>query len=428
MPAGVFDEWSKRGLVHQHTASGVAEALDGPPLTAYIGFDPTAASLHVGSLLPATMLMRLQQAGHRPIALVGGGTGLVGDPSGKETERPMLDRDALAANVAGLRAQLERFIDFGGPRGALLVDNLDWLGQVGLLDFLRDVGKHFSVNAMIARDSVKRRLETREHGISYTEFSYMCLQAYDFLELHDRHGCTMQMGGSDQWGNIVSGRDLIRRLRGGESHGLTWPLLTRADGKKFGKSEAGNVWLDPQMTTPFEFYQFWLNTTDDDVVDLLHRFTFLSLDAIADLAASVAQDPAGRAAQRALAEAMTRLVHGDDALRRAERSTRVLFGGGALTELDAEALEEAFRSTPRTLIPRADLDAGAAALAGLLGQTGLCPSARRARQDVQSGAVTVNHHKVTDPGYTLSAADLIDGTFIVLRRGKKTYHVLEVRG
>ncbi len=428
MPAGVFDEWSKRGLVHQHTASGVAEALDGPPLTAYIGFDPTAASLHVGSLLPATMLMRLQQAGHRPIALVGGGTGLVGDPSGKETERPMLDRDALAANVAGLRAQLERFIDFGGPRGALLVDNLDWLGRVGLLDFLRDVGKHFSVNAMIARDSVKRRLETREHGISYTEFSYMCLQAYDFLELHDRHGCTMQMGGSDQWGNIVSGRDLIRRLRGGESHGLTWPLLTRADGKKFGKSEAGNVWLDPQMTTPFEFYQFWLNTTDDDVVDLLHSFTFLSLDAIADLAASVAQDPAGRAAQRALAEAMTRLVHGDDALRRAERSTRVLFGGGALTELDAEALEEAFRSTPRTLIPRADLDAGAAALAGLLGQTGLCPSARRARQDVQSGAVTVNHHKVTDPGYTLSAADLIDGTFIVLRRGKKTYHVLEVRG
>lgn len=428
MPAGVFDEWSKRGLVHQHTASGVAEALDGPPLTAYIGFDPTAASLHVGSLLPATMLMRLQQAGHRPIALVGGGTGLVGDPSGKETERPMLDRDALAANVAGLRAQLERFIDFGGPRGALLVDNLDWLGQVGLLDFLRDVGKHFSVNAMIARDSVKRRLETREHGISYTEFSYMCLQAYDFLELHDRHGCTMQMGGSDQWGNIVSGRDLIRRLRGGESHGLTWPLLTRADGKKFGKSEAGNVWLDPQMTTPFEFYQFWLNTTDDDVVDLLHRFTFLSLDAIADLAASVAQDPAGRAAQRALAEAMTRLVHGDDALRRAERSTRVLFGGGELTELDASALEEAFRSTPRTQIPRADLDAGAAGLAGLLGQTGLCPSARRARQDVQSGAVTVNHHKVTDPGYTLSAADLIDGTFIVLRRGKKTYHVLEVRG
>ncbi|MCB9536662.1 MAG: tyrosine--tRNA ligase [Myxococcales bacterium] len=428
MPAGVFDEWSKRGLVHQHTASGVAEALDGPSLTAYIGFDPTAASLHVGSLLPATMLMRLQRAGHRPIALVGGGTGLVGDPSGKEAERPMLDADALAANVAGLRAQLERFIDFDGPRGALLVDNAEWLGQIGLLTFLRDIGKHFSVNAMIARDSVKRRLETREHGISYTEFSYMCLQAYDYLELYDRLGCTMQMGGSDQWGNIVSGRELIRRLRGGESHGLTWPLLTRADGKKFGKSEAGNVWLDPQLTTPFEFYQFWLNTTDDDVVDLLHRFTFLPLDAIADLARSVAADPAGRAAQRALAEAMTRLVHGDAALHRAERSTRVLFGGGELTELDAAALDEAFRGTPRTTVDRADLDAGKAGLAWLLGQTGLCPSTSRARQDVKSGAVTVNHHKVTDPGYALGAADLIDGAYVVLRRGKKTYHVIEVRG
>ena len=428
MPTGVFEEWERRGLVFQHTASGAADALDRGGLTGYIGFDPTAPSLHVGSLLPVTVLMRLQRAGHRPIFVVGGGTGMVGDPGGKDSERPLLDRDTLAANTAALRAQLERFVDFDGPRGALLVDNAEWLAPARLLDFLRDIGKHFSVNAMIQRDSVKRRLETRDHGISYTEFSYMMLQAYDFLELHDRYGCTLQLGGSDQWGNIVSGADLIRRLRGVEAHGITFPLLMRADGKKFGKSEQGNVWIDPDLTSPYEFYQFWLNAADDDVGNLLKQFTFLPLDAITDLEATVLTDPARRAAQRTLAGEMVRLVHGAAALTRVERSTRVLFGGGQLAELDAQALAEAFKSTPRTVVKRADLEAGRAGLAHLLAVSGLSPSGRRARQDIESCAVTVNDRRMTDPAYTLSSDDLLDGGFVVLRRGMKTYHVITVVG
>lgn len=421
----LLEELAARGLVHQKTESGLDEALENDSLTAYIGFDPTASSLHIGSLLPALMLKRLQRAGHRPIAIVGGGTGMVGDPSGKDAERSLLDAETLAANTAGMRAQLERFLDFDGPRGALLVDNAEWLCTARLTDFLRDIGKHFSVNQMMARDSVKRRLEGREQGISYTEFSYMLLQAYDYLVLHERYGCTLQCGGSDQWGNIVSGADLVRRVHGKEVHGLTFPLLMRADGKKFGKSETGNVWLDPARTTAFEFYQYWINVADADVVDLLHKFTFLDLDAIAELARTVEADPGRREAQRVLAREVTTMVHGDEGRVRAEQTTETLFRGGDLRELSGPELEGAFRASPQTEVPRGDLEAGIP-LVAILGDTGLCASRGRARQDVKGNAVSVNHVKVTDIDHTLTPADLLADRFIVLKRGRKTYHVLVV--
>jgi len=420
-----FSEWQARGLIHQATATGIERALDDERLTGYIGFDPTAASLHVGNLLPVTLLMRLERAGHRPIALVGGATGLIGDPSGKDDERQLLTADELAANAAVLRTQLERFLDFSGPEGALLENNAEWLTRLDLVGFLRDVGKHFSVNAMIARESVKRRLETRDHGISYTEFSYSLLQAYDFLELYDRHGCTLQLGGSDQWGNIVAGADLIRRRRDVEVHGLTAPLITRGDGKKFGKSEHGNVWLDAQLTTPFEFYQFWLNTGDDDVVRLLHFFTFLPPADVAELAGAVATRPAEREAQRTLAREVTELVHGPAARARAEHTTEVLFGGDDLLGLDAAEVREAFASSPSTTVARDELAAGLGLLDALV-RTGLAPSKGRARQDVTGGAVTVNHRRETALDRLLGPDDAIGDRYVVLRRGKKTYHLLAV--
>lgn len=427
----VFADLQARGLVFQHTAGEVQKAIDapglgGPPLTVYAGFDPTADSMHVGHLLPVTVLMRLQRAGHRPIALVGGGTGLVGDPSGKENERPMLDLDTLAANVAGLRSQLGRFLDFDGPSGARLENNADWLTTVPLTTFLRDVGKHFSVNAMLARDSVKRRIEDREQGISYTEFSYMLLQAYDFLELHDRFGCTMQIGGSDQWGNIVSGCDLIRRTRGAESHGLTVPLVTRSDGKKFGKSESGNIWLDPERTTPFEFFQYFLNLADDDVGTLLRRFTFVDVAEIAEIEAAHLLDPGLRTGQKRLAEEMTRLVHGDAGVERAAQATAVLFGGGELRGFAAQALRDAFGSAPKLAVGADRLAGEGLKLVEALAESGLCGSRGEARKQVQAGGVSVNQQKVADIEHALTGADVLDGGFIVLRRGKKSYHLLQV--
>ena len=420
----LYEELKARGLVFQATESGVAEAL-AKSLTAYIGFDPTAPSLHVGSLLPVTMLMRLQRAGHTPIAIVGGGTGMVGDPSGKSSERPFLDEERLARNLAGLRGQLERYLDFTGSNAAVMVDNREWLGKVSLIEFLRDVGKHASVNAMIARDSVKRRLEEREHGISYTEFSYMLLQAYDYLEVYDRYGCTLQCGGSDQWGNIVSGRDLVRRMRGGDVHGLTFPLLMRSDGKKFGKSEAGNIWIDPDLTTPYELYQYFVNAPDADVGKLLRQFTFVSLDDIAEVEREVEANASARAGQRRLAEEMTRLVHGQDAVERAERTTRVLFGGGDLGELSAAELKAAFRGTPATAVSAADLAEGVL-LVDALARTKLCASKGEARRMVKSGAVSINHFRDDNLERVLGRSDVLDGVCIVLKRGKKTYHVLSV--
>ncbi len=427
MKPDFLHDLQSRGLLQQTSAPGIHDALRDGRVTAYIGFDPTADSLHVGSLLQLITLKRFQNAGHRPIALVGGGTGLIGDPSGKESERTMLTPERLEANVAGIRAQMDRFLDFSGSDG-LLLNNADWLGKLNLIEFLRDIGKHFSVNVMMTRDSVRNRLEQRDHGISYTEFSYCLLQSYDFLELHARHGCTLQMGGSDQWGNIVSGADLIRRLRGVEAFGVTIPLVTRSDGKKFGKSEEGNVWLDPVRTSPYQFYQFWLNIEDADVIRFLNYFTFLPVEEIGrEYADQVATRPQERAAQRRLAEEMTRMVHGADALARAQKATAVLFRRDAdYRELSAQELSEAFAGAPSGELPTTRLGTPEAALVTVLVESGLYPSKGRAREDVVQGAVSINNVAQRDAQYALTASDVLNGGFIILRKGKKHFHVLRV--
>jgi tyrosyl-tRNA synthetase len=417
-----FAEMTWRGLVEDHTP-GLSEALAEGRVTAYIGFDPTASSLHVGSLLPILNLARLQQAGHRPIAIAGGGTGLIGDPSGKSDERQLLSSEQVAANVEGIRGQLSRFLDFSpGPTQALLVNNADWLVELSLMGFLRDVGKHFTVNQMIARESVKRRLAS-ESGISFTEFSYALLQAYDYLELYDRYGCTLQMGGTDQWGNILSGADLIRRLRDGKAHGLVSPLITNASGTKFGKTEAGTVWLDPERTSPYSFYQFWLNTGDADVGRYLGYFTFLSRDEVEALAEETRRAPERRAAQRRLAEEVTRLTHGAEALARAERVTDLLFGRGD-ADLQADDLLEGFGDAPSSTLPAAELAAGVP-LSQLLAAAGLASSKNEARRLIGNGGVYVNERRATDDA-PLATGDAIGGRALLLRKGKKQYHLVRV--
>ncbi len=427
MNPGFFEDLSQRGLVHQSTSPELVDLLQRESVTAYIGFDPTADSLHVGSLLQVLALVRLQRAGHTPIAVVGGGTGMIGDPSGKSAERTMLTREQIDANVAGIRAQLERYLDFSGAHAARLVDNSEWLGKLQLIEFLRDIGKHFSVNAMIQRDSVQLRLSGRDQGISYTEFSYALLQAYDFLALYDRFGCRLQVGGSDQWGNITDGCELIRRLRQGSAYGLTQPLVTKSDGSKFGKSESGNVWIDARRTSPFAFYQFWLNTDDGDVLRYLNYFTFMSRAELDALGAAHAAHPERREAHRALAATVTDMVHGADALESAKRTTSVLFDGGDLRTLSLAELEEGLREAPRATIARSALEGdGALDLPSALVQCGLAPSKGQARTSIQQGAVSVNHEVVREDARRLGTADLLAGRFIVLRRGKKTYSLLDV--
>ncbi|MFN8587165.1 MAG: tyrosine--tRNA ligase [Candidatus Eisenbacteria bacterium] len=418
-------EW--RGLLHQVTAESLRDKLAAGPLTAYIGFDPTAASLHIGSLLQVLALARLQRAGHKPIALVGGGTGLIGDPSGKTAERQLLTREKLEFNVQGIRAQLERYLDFSGPSAATLVNNADWLCSIGFIDFLRDIGKHFSVNSLVARDSVRLRLEAREQGMSFTEFSYVLLQAYDFLELYDRFGCTLQVGGSDQWGNIVDGADLIRRLRGGEAWGLTQPLVTKSDGSKFGKSEGGNIWIDPDLTPPYVFYQYWLNAADDDVKKYLRYFTFLAREEIEALDGEVASNPGARAAQKKLADEVTKLVHGDAGLAEAKRATDALFGDGDIRALSAQELERALAAVPSVTLPREKLGTPDASLASLLAASKLAKSKGEARTLVNGGSVRVNGVKRAEPDAALGADDVLAGTTIVLRKGK-TYAVVKLEG
>lgn len=424
---GVLSDLRTRGLLHQFTFGDQPDWLARASVTVYAGFDPTADSLHIGHLLPALGLARLQQAGHRPIAVVGGGTGLIGDPSGKANERPMLTREEIEANAAGIGAQLRRLLDFDGPRAAIMVDNSEWLCRLNLVEFLRDVGKHFTVNTMVQRDSVQLRLRT-EQGISFTEFTYALLQAYDFLELFDRHGCRLQIGGSDQWGNILDGRELIRVLRNEEAHGLTQVLVTKSDGSKFGKSEAGNVWLDPKRTSPYRFHQFWLNTDDADVLRYLRFFTFLGLDEIAALEASHLADPSRRGAQRALADHVTALVHGDDAVRAARRTASVLFEGGDLRSLSASELEQGLSEAPRVRAPRGDLGSPRLDLSAALVLCGLVKSKSEARTHIQNGAVAVNQGLENDPRRVLSADDLLAGRFVVLRRGKKNYSLIEFEG
>lgn len=421
----LFEELTWRGLVHQVTHDELAGLLERERLTLYCGFDPTADSLHVGSLLPILGLVRFQRAGHKPIALVGGGTGMIGDPSFKADERKLLDSAQIERNVAGIRAQLERFLDFSGGNAALLINNAEWLCKLTLVDFLRDIGKHFSVNQMIARDAVKQRLESREHGISYTEFSYNLLQAYDFLHLCRTHGCRLQVGGSDQWGNIVAGMDLTRRLEGVETFGLTFPLVEKADGAKFGKTETGNIWLDAGRTSPYKFYQFWINQTDADTPRWLRAFTFLSREEIESLEAAVREKPEERAAQRRLAEEITRMVHGGAALQNAVNASRAMFGG-PLAGLDDATLEDIFSEMPSAELRRNVLS-GDRLLVDVLVEAKVFKSKGEARRMIQSGGLYLNNERIAGEDVKLTTAALCGERIAVVRTGKKNYHLLKFK-
>ena len=421
-----LDDLRWRGLVHQITdTQALPRRLDEGEMVVYIGFDPTADSLHVGSLQQLVLLRRFQLAGHRPIALVGGGTGMIGDPSGKSEERSLLDDDQLAANRDAIAAQIARFLDIGGPDGALLLDNAEWLAEANLLEFLRDVGKMFSVNEMVRKESVRARLEGREQGLSFTEFSYMLLQAWDFLQLFERYRCELQLGGSDQWGNIIEGVDLIRRRKGSTAYGLTSPLVTKADGTKFGKTETGNVWLDPKRTSPYEFFQFWIRTIDADASDYLRRFTLLSRERIEELERELKEHPEGREAQRTLALEVTAMVHGEEEARKAHEASAVLFTEG-IARLDPDNLAAALSDAPTTPVTRAVLESGLPLVDALL-QSGLASSKRDARQLLERGGVYVNGVRVGDES-ALGPDDVLHDRWIVLRKGKANQHVLVVEG
>ena len=436
----LFDELEWRGLVHGAT-EGAREVLAEEKITAYIGFDPTAASLHVGSLLPIMGLARLQRFGHTPIPLVGGGTGLIGDPSGKTQERQLLTVEKVEENLAGIRSQLERFLDFDETKDncARMVNNAEWLTTIPLTDFLRDIGKHFTVNAMLAKESIKRRIE-QEDGISFTEFSYMLLQAYDFLVLYDRYGCTFQMGGSDQWGNILAGADLIRRLRSDRAdtaegqadkakplaHGVVFPLVTTSAGVKFGKTEAGTIWLDPKLTPPFRFYQFWIQTDDRDVVKYLKFFTWLTREEIAELEEQVRTAPERREAQRRLAREVTLAVHGADGLARAELATSVLFGE-EITGLEPAEIEEIFADVPCSEVQASALAGEGMQLPDLLAASGLVPSKSEARRAIRGGGIYLNNVRVGEETRKVTAGDALGGRLLVLRKGRREYHLVRVR-
>jgi tyrosyl-tRNA synthetase len=422
--ANAFEELGWRGLVY-HATPELSGVLATERVTVYSGFDPTAASLHVGHLLPALTLARLQRYGHHPIAVVGGGTGMIGDPSGKSQERRLLSAEDLAGNVRGIRDQLARFLDFeraGNP--ARIINNADWLASFDLLGFLRDTGKHFTVNYMLQKESISRRLGT-EDGLSFTEFSYLLLQARDFAELYDRVGCRLQIGGSDQWGNITAGIDLIRRLRGVQAHGLVMPLLTTASGSKFGKTEAGAVWLDAGRTSPFAFYQFWLNTDDRDVVAYLKFLTFLDRMRIEELERLAAREPERREAQRALARELTRLVHGEEQTARAERASALLFGEDIRT-LPVEDVLAVFQDVPSTELPQASVPDDGLGIVELVVRIGLAASKSDGRRLVQSGGVYVNNRRIGDPSEKLSRADAIDGRLFIVRKGQKQNHLVRL--
>jgi tyrosyl-tRNA synthetase len=422
----VFDEFAWRGMVYDAT-DGLADILATERVTAYIGFDPTASSLHVGSLLTVMGLARLQRFGHTPIAVVGGGTGMIGDPSGRSQERVLLLGDQIVQNVAGIRRQLERFLDMDGVgNAARIVNNADWLGTIDLLSFLRDAGKHFTVNYMLQKESVSRRLESEE-GISFTEFSYLVLQAYDFLQLFDRFGCVLQMGGSDQWGNITAGIDLIRRLRAKKAHGLVWPLMKTASGTKFGKTESGAIWLDASRTSPFKFYQFWLNTADSEVVPYLRFFTWLDRPRIDELEDTVKRAPEGREAQRVLARELTTLVHGGDQTTRAEQASKVLFDED-IASLGVEDVRAVFEDAPSSEMPIALFETGGMPIVDLLveAHVKLAPSKSEARRVVQSGGVYVNNRRITDPQTRLTRDMAIGGQLFLVRKGSKQTHLVRL--
>lgn len=415
----IIEELRQRGLIYQSTdLNALRQRLNQGPITLYCGFDPTADSLHIGHLVPILTLRRFQLSGHRPIVLVGGGTGLIGDPSGRSAERTLNSEETVEDWTEKLKSQLERFLDFSdSPNSAQMVNNYEWLHSINIIQFLRDIGKHFSVNNMLGKESVSARLEG---GISFTEFSYMILQATDFLELNRRYQCELQIGGSDQWGNIVSGGDLIRRINNQIVHGMTIPLITKSDGTKFGKTASGAVWLDPKKTTPYSFYQFWLNTDDRDVIAFLKYFTFLSLEQIQQLNTELKTQPEKREAQKRLAEEMTRLVHGPEALERAIRISHALFQG-EVTHLTAKEIQEGFQDVPSTQTTDPQLP-----LVDLLIQVGAAPSKREARELIKNGAITVNDTRQTDTYIHISQIQRIAKRYLIIRRGKKNYFLCEV--
>ncbi len=421
-----FEELRWRGMLADATDGAEAAFAEGAQ-TAYVGFDPTASSLHVGHLLPIYGLVHLQRAGHRPIALVGGGTGLIGDPSGKSQERKLLTRDEVAANAEAVRRQLEPFLDFRGVANqARMLNNLEWLGDMPLLDFLRDVGKHFPVNVMLRKESVRRRLEEGEAGLSYTEFSYLLLQSYDFYRLFSDHGCGVQLGGQDQWGNITAGTDLIRRITGERAHGVVFPLITTASGVKFGKTEAGAVWLDPARTSPYRFYQFWLNTDDADLPRYLRYFLLRDRGEILGLEESLRDRPQDREAHEALAAHITERVHGATGLARARTATNVLFGGGAVDELEAAEISDIFSDVPSSRVERSALEGEGMAAVALLAEAGVTGSRGEARRGIEQGGIYLNNRRLDDPAATIGVEDAVEGRFLVFRRGKKRFHLVEL--
>lgn len=417
MSNALIEELKWRGLIYQQTdEAGIEELLNKEQVTLYCGADPTADSLHIGHLLPFLTLRRFQEHDHRPIVLIGGGTGMIGDPSGKSEERTLQTEEQVQHNVEGISQQMHRLFEFGTDKGAVLVNNKDWLGQISLIDFLRDYGKHVGVNYMLGKDSIQTRLE---NGISYTEFTYTILQAIDFGHLNREFNCKVQVGGSDQWGNITSGIELMRRMYGQtEAYGLTIPLVVKADGKKFGKTEGGSVWLDPEKTSPYEFYQFWINTTDDDVIKFLKYFTFLDQDEIAKLEQSLEEAPHLREAQKALAENVTRFIHGQEALDDAIRISQALFSGD-LKSLSADELRAGFKDVPHVTLSNDTTN-----LVEAIVETGISSSKRQAREDISNGAIYINGEREQDLKYELSDEDKIDGEFTILRRGKKKYFMV----
>lgn len=411
-----------RGVLYDYT-EGLEELTS--RVVGYIGFDPTAKSLHVGSLLPLITLSRFQRFGNIPIAVIGGGTGLIGDPSGKTKERPLLSKEEIEENIEGIKAQIEKFLDFKAKENpAKIVNNYDWLGEIKLVDFLREVGKHITVNYMLQKESVRNRLQ-REEGISFTEFSYMLLQAYDFLMLYDRENCVLQMGGSDQWGNITAGIDLIRKMRGGRAYGLVFPLITTSSGVKFGKTEEGTVWLDPNLTSPFKFYQFWINTDDADVIRYLKYFTFLEEREIEELEESLKREPEKREPHRVLAREVTRMVHGEDAMRRAERASKVLFGE-EIQDLNLREILEIFSDVPSREIPKERFEGEGYPIVELLVDVGLFPSKGEARRAINGGGVYVNNIRVSDAQDKISISRAIEGKVLILRKGKKNYLLVKL--
>lgn len=417
MANALIDDLTWRGLIYQQTdESGIETLLNKEQVTLYCGADPTADSLHIGHLLPFLTLRRFQEHGHRPLVLIGGGTGMIGDPSGKSEERTLQTEEQVELNVAGISKQMHKIFEFDTEQGAKLVNNKDWLGQISLIDFLRDYGKHVGVNYMLGKDSIQTRLE---HGISYTEFTYTILQAIDFGHLNRTYNCKVQVGGSDQWGNITSGIELMRRMYGQtEAYGLTIPLVVKSDGKKFGKTEGGAVWLDPEKTSPYEFYQFWINTTDDDVIKFLKYFTFLTQEEIEKLEQSLAEAPHLREAQKSLAENVTRFIHGQDALNDAIRISQALFSGD-LQSLSAKELKEGFKDVPQVTLSNTTTN-----IVDAIVEAGISSSKRQAREDVNNGAIYINGIRQQDTAYELTVADKIENEFTIIRRGKKKYFMV----